>query len=84
MVRLACRFVNSITFLMQHAEGTHPHLRSNSLRDTDVSDECLKILKQGREDMQKMLTGHCHDMFENWINQALAEVTSHMYDHAFI
>ena len=72
VVRTACRFENYMTFLIQHATDTHPHIPSSRLRDVEVSDECLQILKDGREKLRELLRGHCHDMFESWIDEALA------------
>ena len=63
-----------MTFVIQHATDTHPHIRSSRLRDAEIDESVVEILKNARFQLRILLRGHCHNMFETWIDQALKEV----------
>lgn len=66
--RLGSRVESYITFLIQHATGTHPRV-DTKLRDVEVTEDCIATLQQGLAELRGLLLGQLVPLLEDYISK---------------
>ncbi len=73
VIRVAARFDNYMSFLIEHTEKTHDCINF-ALRDVVIYPRVLATLKEGRAALRAMLRGPVHQLLEAWCLEAMKEI----------
>ena len=72
VVCTAARVENYLSFLVEHATGSHDSIRE-ALRDVSICPEGLEELETGLTSLRMMLWGQVRPMLDKWITEVMKE-----------